>query len=333
MLAAHLLTLPAGDVADPATWGDVVNGRSSILFATLAGVSVGLVTGGRDRPARGPVLGLARRRIAVRAVLLWLLGLGLIATNVPVFVILPTYALLFLLALPLLRLRARSLWLLAAALAVVMPWILPSLDALPVWAGESGETLSLIVGWHYPAPVWAAFLVAGLAAARSDLASARTVRTMLLGGAAAAIVAYGAAALADASPFADDPGGLLTTVLTARAHSSGLFEVVGGGGVALSVLALCLLACRWAPVTAVTLPVRAVGSMPLTAYAGQILVWALVAQLALADVRDLAGMRDLQTFWPFVVGTLVFCTVWALRWGRGPLERLLSLLTRWVLRA
>ena len=52
MVAAHLLWIGDFDFADAATWVAVVDGRSSILFATLAGVSIGLVTGARDRCRR-----------------------------------------------------------------------------------------------------------------------------------------------------------------------------------------------------------------------------------------------------------------------------------------
>ena len=107
MFAAHLLWIPPFHWADASTWHDVVNGRSSILFATLAGVSIGLVTG-RTTPLRGTALALARSRLAVRALLVWLLGVALISLEVPVYVILPAYAVLFLLVLPLLRLPARG---------------------------------------------------------------------------------------------------------------------------------------------------------------------------------------------------------------------------------
>uniref|UniRef100_UPI0025CD0A37 iron ABC transporter permease n=1 Tax=Microbacterium sp. UBA7513 TaxID=1946955 RepID=UPI0025CD0A37 len=43
---------------DPATWADVANGRSSILFAVLAGVSIALVSGGPS-PVAGTALALA----------------------------------------------------------------------------------------------------------------------------------------------------------------------------------------------------------------------------------------------------------------------------------
>ena len=133
MLAAHLLVIERFDPTRPGTWVDVVNGRSSILFATLAGVSIALLSAepgsSGTRPQRGRALSLTRRRLIVRAVLIWLLGVALVATGVPVYVILPAYALLFLLGAAVLTLRAQTLWIVAASLAVLMPWVLPVLDA------------------------------------------------------------------------------------------------------------------------------------------------------------------------------------------------------------
>ncbi|MGV9195546.1 heparan-alpha-glucosaminide N-acetyltransferase domain-containing protein [Microbacterium sp. MC2] len=320
MFAAHLLVIPALVITDPATWIDLANGRSSILFAVLAGVSIALVTGGA-RPRRTG-LGTARRRIAVRALVLWVFGILLILTGVPVFVILPAYAVLFLLALPLVRLPARTLWITAAALGVVMPWVQPVLNALPLWEGEIGGALALAVGWHYPFPLWAAFLVAGLAAGRSDLRRPDTQWALLLAGGALALLtaAVDATFAAPADPY-------LAQVWASGAHSGGLLEVVGSGGLALATIAACQLLCR-TPLRWVALPLRAVGSMPFTAYVGQLVAWAVIATALLGDPGDLTGMRALEPFWPFAVVTLIACTVWALLLGRGPLERF----TAWVCR-
>ncbi|SBS74772.1 DUF418 domain-containing protein [uncultured Microbacterium sp.] len=318
MFAAHMLTVDDFSWSDPATWADVANGRSSILFAVLAGVSIALVSGGR-RPVAGAALGLVRRRLAVRAGLLWLIGIALIITGVPLLIILPAYALLFLLALPLLRLGARALWGIAAALALVMPWVQPALDALPLWDGPAGEALDLALGWGYPFPLWTAFLVAGLAAGRSDLRAVRTQVALAAGGAAAAAIAY----TVDAATRAAEDEGYLGLVWTAAAHSGGILEVVGSGGFALAVLGVCLLVCR-TPLTWALLPLRAVGTMPLTAYVGQVYAWAIVAAATIGDVSDLGRFRDLEPFWPFALLTIAACTAWALLLGRGPMERLVA---------
>ena len=322
MLTAHLTAIEAFDWGRTSTWIDIVNGRSSILFATLAGVSIALVSGS-EAPVGHGRLRAARGRLAVRAAMLWLIGIALIVTAVPVYVILPAYAILFLLALPLLSLRAGALWSIAGASAIVMPWLQPAIEALPVWRSAAGADLSLVLGWHYPFTVWFTFIVAGLAAGRSDLRRIRTQVALLGGGALAAIVAYGLDALPGMSRAVD------STVWTSEAHSSGLLEVIGSGGFALAVLGGCLLLCR-TPASAWMLPIRAVGAMPLSAYVAQLVVWAVLASVLIGDVSDLSGFRAIEPLVPFIIGSVVGCTAWALLLGRGPLERMLSWVSRRV---
>jgi len=330
MFAAHLLWISEPfDVVDPSTWVVVAEGRSSILFATLAGVSIGLVTGG-TAPLTGRSMRMARSRLAVRAALLWLLGMALILTGVPVYVILPAYALLFLLALPLTRLPARILLPLAGALAVVMPLIQVILDDLAVWRTVAGYDLALVVGWHYPFTTWIVFVVAGLGAARAGVTRLRVQLWLVAAGSALAASAYAMDA-ATGADGADETNSFWGAVWTARAHSTGLLEVLGSGGFALAVLGVCLLACRTF-VRTVVLPVRAVGAMPLTAYTAQLVVWAVVAGVVLGNPGDLDGFRALDPFWPFCVSTVVLSTAWALLIGRGPLEAAVDRLSRWIVR-
>lgn len=325
MFTAHLLTLAPFDFGDPSTWAAVASGRSSILFATLAGVSIGLVTGGSS-PLTAEALTTARFRLVIRACLLWLLGILLIATGVPVFVILPAYAILFLLALPFVRLSARTLFLVAGALAVVMPFVLVPLDALPMWSEPAGHDLGLLLGWHYPFPVWIAFVLAGLGAARAGIHRLRVQLWMLGAGALLAITGYGVDAATGADPVAPADA-IWDAVWTAAPHSSGVLEVLGSGGFALGVIGACLLVCRTV-VRWVVLPVRAVGAMPLTAYTAQLLVWALIASAVLGEAGDLAGFRALEPLWPFAVWIVVACTAWALLVGRGPLEWVVDRISR-----
>lgn len=328
MFAAHLLTITGPlEITDPATWLATVQGRSSILFATLAGVSIGLVTGG-PTPLPRARMTTARGRLAVRAGLLWVLGILLIATGVPVYVILPAYALMFFVALPLTSLPARVLLPLAGAVALVMPFVQVVLDALPLWSSPWGEPIAQALGWHYPFTTWIAFVLAGLGVARAGLTRVRVQVWMVAAGAALAAIAYGGDAATGADPVAEASsyGGALWT---ARAHSTGLLEIVGSGGFALAVLGLCLLVCRTV-VAAIVLPLRAVGAMPLTAYTLQLVVWAVVASVVLGNPGDLMGFRGLQPFWPLTIGTIALCTAWALLVGRGPLETLLDRASRFA---
>lgn len=326
MLAAHLLTIDPWVADDPATWLDVVNGRSSILFATLAGVSIALVTGG-PRPLAGPARARAAARLALRGALLWAIGILLVMTGVPVYVILPAYALLFALSLPFLGLRPGRLFLAAGIVAVTMPWVFPFLDAAPIWGGPGGDELQAFVGWAYPFPVWIAFLLAGMGVGRLDLRRLRVQASITVIGAAVATVGYAVAVVTGPAVAAANP--YLAAVWSAEAHSSGLWEVVGSGGFAIAVIGLCLLIGR-TPLRWVAIPLRAVGSLPLTAYVLQIVVWAVFAAAVLGDTSDLYGVRDAGLFLPLTLGLVVGCTAWALLIGRGPLEAIIDGIVRRV---
>ena len=140
----------------------------------------------------------------------------------------------------------------------------------------------------------------------------------LLAGGVLAGLAYGLDAAAGPDLIAARPS-FWEAVWTAEPHSSGVLEVVGSGGFALAAIALCVLICRTF-LTWLVLPLRAVGAMPLTAYAAQIFIWAAVALAVLGTTRDLSAFRDLEPFWPMILGLVIGCTAWALLIGRGPLE-------------
>lgn len=90
---------------------ELAQGRSSALFAFLAGFAVVLITG------RTPRTGLAGRqavaKVVIRAVILLVLGSVLSATGSSVVPILAYYGLFFLLVLPLHRLGAKALAMIA----------------------------------------------------------------------------------------------------------------------------------------------------------------------------------------------------------------------------
>ncbi|TXK20073.1 DUF1624 domain-containing protein [Homoserinibacter sp. GY 40078] len=321
MVIAHLVAVPAWSWSDPATWSGIVSGRSSILFATLAGVSLALMTGGA-RPVEGQLLREARFRITARALIVWAFGMLLIATRVPVYVILPAYAVLFLLALPLLPMSRRALLALAGVVAAVVAPLWMLLAELP-WRDERAwEPLVVATGLWYPFAVWIAFVAIGIAAGRSDLGRLGVQLGLAAAGAVVALTGYGLGAVAVGLPPE------WAQILSASAHSGGIGEIVGSGGFAVAVLGVCLLVCRIRVVGTILLPVRAVGAMPLSAYTAHLLAWALWAWLVLGDSSNLGGFRALQPVVPLLIGIVVGCTLWALTLGRGPLERMLALLSR-----
>ena len=272
MLAAHLITIDPLVWTDPATWPGIVQGRSSILFATLAGVSIGIVTGGRTPlDGRADVDGAASaRRARIHPV-----GAGRAAHRdgsagprdpagvrdpVP-----PRDPLHRLPGAHALRDRGRP----------------GSRDAVPRGLHRHSSAVGRRRGriprssrrLALPVRVVDHVRRGGSCRRACRAASARASRwRSRVGGAALTLVAAVLDTLTGAQTDAE-PSTVWDAVWTGGAHSGGILEVVGSGGFALAMLGVCLLLCRTFAVW-IVLPLRAVGSMPLTAYAGQILVWA-----------------------------------------------------------
>lgn len=345
MFAAHLAVIAPLEWGRPETWSGIVSGRSSILFATLAGVSLAIVSAAAAARQRTGDAGSGRwwgvrTQLALRAVLIWLLGVTLDDLDVPVYVILPAYGVLFLIGIPLLRLTTGGLFALAALLALTMPFAVTAIDQAVANSPdrEGIEEALRLFGWNYPFLLWAAFIAAGIGAGRMLLASSGRAWTLLAAGAALAGLGYGILGplgnrTAAQSGSFDEPvgsGPWALAVLQDVPHSSGVGEAIGTGGFALAAIGACVL-IGTTPMRWLLWPLRAAGSMPLTAYVSHILVWAV--WISIGTARDPAldpwtDFRALDPFWPMTVGVLVGCSLWAALIGKGPMEALLGVLTR-----
>lgn len=198
MVATHVLAERDADGSlTTAQW--LAGGRASALFAVLAGVSLALMTGRRT-----PVAGRDRTRrslgLAVRALLIALLGLALGDLEHGIAIILTYYGVLFLLGLPFLGLGTRPLLVLAAAWVVLGPLLSqlvrphlperrfgsPSFEQVT----EPGRLVSeLLFTGYYPVVPWLAYVLLGLALGRTDLRSGRVQAWLVGAGLATAVVA------------------------------------------------------------------------------------------------------------------------------------------------
>ena len=207
MIATHALR-PVEASGHATLVESVAAGRSSALFAVLAGVSLALMSGG-PRPLSGPELRSVAAGLAVRAVLIGIVGLLLAGLGTLIAIILTYYAVLFVAGLPFLRLRARTLAVLAGVWIVAGPLLsrlirpalaaqgLPEVNVASPRFVDLERPLNLLVvvvftGW-YPVFTWLAYLLLGLALGRCRLDRVRTAVVVLVSGAALAL-ALGAAA-------------------------------------------------------------------------------------------------------------------------------------------
>ncbi|WP_128379716.1 DUF418 domain-containing protein [Streptomyces cavernae] len=247
MFAVHVgpFPTPGGGVDD---WLlGLASGRASALFATLAGFSLMLIAGRRE-PKTGLAGRQARARIVIRAVILLALGTALAMTNFGGAGILNFYALYFLLALPLLRLRARTLAIIAVSLALVTPQVAFGLRALltesivntidsydPIARLSGVGVLDLLLTGLYPAITWMTFVVTGMTLGRLDLTSGAVQRRLAVVGPAMIGFGYGVSWLAlrlsggaqkimAAIPAMEDPGAMKDPGM-----ASGSFDMPVGG--------------------------------------------------------------------------------------------------------
>ncbi|MCU1438518.1 MAG: hypothetical protein JWP66_1605 [Naasia sp.] len=304
MFVAHLLPGDEETLAD---------GRSSVLFATLAGVSLGLMTGGA-RPTGAGERGRAAASIALRGLILIVLGLLLWTLDSGIAIILDYYGVFFLVLLPVLFAPRAVLLPLALAVATVGAAVLATAPDDPriltggnVWLYFPAEWF---VAGYYPGLLWLAYPLVGLAVARADLRKRRTQLIAVGIGAVASLLGYGGALLLGAD---------------AEAHSDTVWEAFGAGGLAVAMLGLLLLATSVRAVGYALFPLAAAGAMPLSLYTGQIL--AIAALEAAAGPGGVADEHASSLLVALIVGGVVLATAWRLLLGKGPLERLMAVAT------
>jgi len=359
MMAVHVLPAAAGD-GGATTSHAIAGGRSAATFAVLAGVGLALLTGG-PRPLNGRRYGGAAAGLVVRATAIGAVGLLLGLGDSGVAVILAYYAVLFVIAIPLLPLRSGALAAIAITVAIVFPFLshawrgdagLPFGGRNPTFGrlvDSPGELLEgVLLTGYYPALAWTAYLCAGLAAGRLNLRERRTAAWLLGGGAAVAAAASAtssfllgsldgrdriAAAVADPAEldnalelglFGNTPTTTWWWLAVDAPHSSTPLDLLHTIGVALALLgALLLLASIGRSAAVVLAPVAAAGSMTLSLYTAHVL---LLASDLLPDDRDTSYVVQ-------VCAALVLALLWRRFLGRGPLERLVALAANPVRRA
>lgn len=179
MMCTHLWLVDENGLTPPIT--AVLSGKASALFAVLAGAGIALTSHralerGRARAARLNLLG--------RGLALIVIGLTLGISQPDVLVILAFYGVMFLLAMPFLRMRARALVIIAVIWAIAWPICSHVLRGellgvqdhamSPEWLllvlAPGDLVLMLLLTGAYPAMTWLPYILLGLAIGKALLA-------------------------------------------------------------------------------------------------------------------------------------------------------------------
>ncbi|WP_323961301.1 DUF1624 domain-containing protein [Arthrobacter sp. JZ12] len=316
MMSTHVFPLYVDSTADPSWIGLTFSGRSSALFALVAGIGLALLTGGyRQHNSAG--ISRDRRGIAARAVVIAMVGLMLGGLETNIAVILFHYGVLFLLALPFVGLPLRKLawwaagWTLLSPVAAFLlrPWAQASISPADLGAnpalehfGEPATLLAdILLTGYYPAIQWLSYLLIGMAIGRLNLAAAPVQVGLLAGGIGLAGVAkftsalllgplggleallqtpqgreYNIEAMMSVSLTGIEQSGTWLWLAVSAPHSGTPLDLAHTAGTAAAVVGLCLLVAR--KLEWLLLPLSAPGAMTLTLYSLHIWTMSVVDQ-------------------------------------------------------
>lgn len=355
MVAVHTLPATANAAGDPTWTWSLFGGHAAALFALLAGVSLAFLTGGRT-PRTGRDATRARVSLATRALILTVLGLTINLLQIPAYNILIYYGVMFLLAIPFTLLPVRWLFVSSVMFATIAPFIMQwSLTVLPAHeignasfgdlAATPGTVLAqLFLTGTYPAIPWMAFICLGMGLGRLPLTRDRIQILLVIVGAVIAALARGITtwllyrtyleeSLLAATPWmsGDDvwtiqaygpdpqlPTTSLKWLLLSGPHTNTPFALAESAGLAMVALGAFLIICRF--IGRWLTPLAAMGSMTLTLYAVHLIFLSFVP------------VSTTPWFWYFVqiaVAALV-ATAWQQALGNGPLERIVTRISRGV---
>jgi hypothetical protein len=363
MIAVHVFPAENED-GDGLSWSfGIFGGRAAALFAVLAGVSIAFV----EKRSRGQLYGRTlradRAALAVRGLLILLVGLLLGHLDTPILTIIPYFGVLFLLAIPFYGRSSRVLLIAAALFAVLGPVFRhllngrvpeqadPDADYTLVTAAGQPDlfALDMLLTGHYPAVLWMAYLCVGMVIGRQVLTSRRLALFLLGWGSALAVAAWGASRilLGPAGGF----GRLLEA--TPALDAEEIREVLAFGPELVlmpnttwwwlaavspySDTPLNLLHNLGAAVAFLGLallvtrrggkvftPFAAMGAMTLTLYSAH----CIVLMLEVLPEED----RPMVTLWIQVIAFMLFALMWRSSMGRGPLEAIISEASDWTRR-
>lgn len=200
MFAIHMLPAAREDGEPTVVW-QLLAGNSAALFAVLAGVSLAF-NSGAERPFTGTQMNRSRANVAIRGLLLIALGVGLNQIGLAAFDILPYFGVMFLLSIPLLPLRARTLLISGAVLIVALPILRflihrqvdgrawhPNPTLGEIVSAPVDVVTSLLITGAYPALTWFALVCIGMGIGRLQLHFTTPRMLIIVAGGAALLFA------------------------------------------------------------------------------------------------------------------------------------------------
>lgn len=346
LMSVHILPQQDDEIQEP-TWSQLLSSEYSVaLFALLTGVGLALGSGGRF-PHTGRWLAADRVGVAVRALLIAVVGLGTgalmpegaVADNILIY-----YGVFLVLAIPFLHLSSTALFVWAAVFWIVCPLLVQGLmEVLPAYTSSdptfagmveepAGRISQLLLAGLHPALPYLTCLLVGLGLGRVHLRDTGIqVRLVAVGAglvfSAPIITSFvpsafgGSGRMLTSSGMSEDelvwgrhplPTDTAGWLSVSTPHADPLWAIAAGLGVGLLVLGSILLVSK--DFGARLLPLSAMGAMALTLYAAHLVALSFEAH------------DDRPYVWYVIhwVVAALFACAWRRARGQGPLERVVG---------
>lgn len=187
----------------PATWAPWVMGWPSILFAFLSGMSMALIT--RHGLSAGVAMSRIWQRIAIRGLILLVIGVLLASAGPDMLIVLTTLGISFLLCTMLVSLRGPTLLALGATGMFVLPqlahWlrqnvfqmtgdelgVVPRLEHFTSVDGAGIALRAVLLDGMYPALTWLPVIVFGMGVMTIGVDGAKRILWLIVGTASALV--------------------------------------------------------------------------------------------------------------------------------------------------
>ncbi|WP_218682734.1 DUF1624 domain-containing protein [Microbacterium sp. BF1] len=276
--------------------------RPQLLFALLDGVALGIISSGVNLPSQKREMS---RRIGIRGIFLIALGLFLGTFASGVVIILDYYGVYFLLVIPLLFARWRTLLLTAIVIAAVGP-IVVWLTYLALDGVILPGYLQLLASWlvlgQYPAVVWMAYVLLGIVLTRCGFFSPLATRMACWIG----VLALAGATVSTLLELPDPLGVVVENV----AAGGAAFVSVWGLVRVLRALDLNRRHARYGRI------IFAMGVVPLSVYTVHVIVISIIVQST-----GVGGLQSIATLGMTLFVCQVGASAWLMFARRGPLEQ------------
>jgi uncharacterized membrane protein YeiB len=324
-----------------AAWAEGISsalqGRAAALFVVLAGLGVSLMTRKAREQNDQAGLNLRRRTLLKRSLILFILGVAWM----PIWAadILHFYAIYFLVAILLINVSNRQLWLWAAAFLIAfitlflivdydLGWDWDKLNNPLVWT-PVGFVRHLFFNGFHPIFPWVSFLIVGMWLGRQNFRDSQKRNRILW---VSISIAVGAEALSaylvqSVSPaLLDVTAADLPFLLGSTPYPPLPFYIIAASATATAVIAICVGLTEKYPQSRMLKALIFTGQIALTLYLAHVLV-GMGILLAFGLIETQTTQFAIYYAVGFFAISVLFASYWRARFKRGPLEAVMRRLS------